>query len=213
MTAIWGPMGWMTLHSISVNYPENPSFADKAILKKFLDLFADTISCPSCKGHFSHMYRAYILKNPTWADSRYNLFLFVVRAHNTVNKRIDKPRPGTVFESLVSLREATKNKTPAEYRANYLTYLMKNWAREGGGEGFIQCGNVREMQKINNEYWNLRETGFSISFPEADVLQLIIPVSTYFSPYTQSNIHPTLGPMNQTMGFTLKGGKFSFGPR
>jgi hypothetical protein len=204
-------MGWMTLHSISVNYPEHPSFADKAIAKKFIDLFAETISCPSCKSHFMSIRKSYVMQYPNWADSRYNLFLFVVRAHNAVNKRIDKPCPGTVFESLVSLRAATKNKTPAEYRINYLNYLMNNWSRQGGGEGFIQMGNVREMIKINTEYWNSRETGFSVSFPEADVLTNIVPMPTYISPYTQTNVHPTLGAMRQTMGFVFKGGKFSFG--
>jgi len=42
-TKIWGPLGWMTLHSISAIYPEKPSFADMEILKKFMDFFAATI--------------------------------------------------------------------------------------------------------------------------------------------------------------------------
>jgi len=175
MTAVWGPLGWITLHSISVNYPEVPSVADKLIVKKFIDLFAETIACPSCKGHFTNMYRSYTSRYPNWADSRYNLFLFIVRAHNTVNRRIDKPRPATVLEALESLRAATKHKSPKEYRASYISYLYNNWSRQGGGEGFIQTGNVREIQKINNEYWNPRETGFSIFLPESDILQPITP--------------------------------------
>jgi hypothetical protein len=214
MTAFWGPMGWITLHSISVNYPENPNADDKAIVKKYLNLFAETISCPSCKSHFTNMYKSYTMANPNWADSRFNLFLFIARAHNTVNKRLDKPRASTVSESLSMLRLITQHKKPSEYRNNYLTYLTNNWIKEGGGEGMIQVGHVREMRKINEQYWNLRETEFSITLPEADILSPIVSASRLISPFTHTSIYiqPTTGTNMQTtpkIGFKFKGGKFS----
>lgn len=203
-------MGWITLHSISVNYPEYPKADDKAILKRFLDLFIETISCPSCKGHFGNMYKSYTLQTPSWADSRYNLFLFVVRAHNTVNKRLDKPRPSTVSECLASLQMATQLKKPADYRHSYISYLIGNWAKEGGGEGLIQVGHAKEMRRINQEYWNPRETGFSVLFPEADILQPIAASPRFVTPYTQLPMYTQPG---SSFGFKLKGGKFSFGAR
>jgi len=214
MTSFWGPMGWITLHSISVNYPENPNADDKAIVKKYLNLFAETISCPSCKSHFTNMYKSYTMVNPNWADSRFNLFLFITRAHNTVNKRLDKPRASTVSESLSMLRLITQHKKPSEYRNNYLTYLTNNWIKEGGGEGMIQVGHVREMRKINEQYWNLRETEFSITLPEADILSPIVSASRLISPFTHTSIYiqPTTGTNMQTtpnIGFKFKGGKFS----
>lgn len=207
-------MGWITLHSISVNYPENPNADDKAIVKKYLNLFAETISCPSCKSHFTNMYKSYTMANPNWADSRFNLFLFIARAHNTVNKRLDKPRASTVSESLSMLRLITQHKKPSEYRNNYLTYLTNNWIKEGGGEGMIQVGHVREMRKINEQYWNLRETEFSITLPEADILSPIVSASRLISPFTHTSIYiqPTTGTNMQTtpnIGFKFKGGKFS----
>lgn len=220
MTAVWGPLGWMTLHTISVNYPDNPSTADKLILKKFMDLFAETIACPSCKGDFTNMYKTYTSRNPAWANSKYELFLFVVRAHNTVNKKIDKPRPATVSEALESLRIATKDKSPKEYRAGYITYLYHNWSRMGGGEGFIQTGHVRELQKINNEYWNPRETGFSITFPEADVLQLVVPTPTVqMYPYTYKATATTSveqtepSKKNPSIGLVFKDGRLKLASR
>lgn len=215
MTSFWGPMGWITLHSISVNYPENPTADDKAIVKKYLNLFAETISCPSCKSHFTNMYKSYTMANPNWADSRFNLFLFIARAHNTVNKRLDKPRPSTVSESLSMLQLITQHKKPSEYRNSYLTYLTNNWTKEGGGEGMIHTGYVREMRKINEQYWNLRETEFSITLPEADILTPIVSASRIISPFTHTTmyIQPTIGTGMQTtpnIGFKFKGGKFSF---
>lgn len=218
MTAIWGPLGWLTLHSISVNYPEIPKLEDKAIVRKFIDLLAETISCPSCKSHFTSIYNTYTSQNLNWADSRYNLYLFIVRAHNTVNKRLDKPRPSTVAESLTMLQMATKLKAPSEYRNSYIKYLMNNWAREGGGEGMIQLGNVKEMRKINEQYWNLRETTFdNLEFPESDILTDIVSTPrferAYYLPSRQppignSAIHMTQQGQQPSVGLKFRGGRF-----
>jgi len=209
MTAVWGPMGWITLHSISANYPEVASNEDRSIVKRFVELFTETISCPSCKGHFSNMYKSYTMQNPNWADSRNNLVLFTLRAHNTVNKRLDKPRPSTVFQCLATLREITKLKSASDYRNSYLIYLGNNWVREGGGEGMIQMGHVREMRKINDQYWNPRETNFSISVPEADILTPIATINRMISPFTNTVLYSQ--PNTPMLGFKFKGGKFLFG--
>lgn len=65
---------------------------------------------------------------------------------------------------------------------------------------------VREMKKINDEYWNLRETNFDIQIPEQDVLQSITSTRTS----TGRNI-PGLTSSGEPVkvGFTLKSGRFS----
>jgi hypothetical protein len=207
MTAIWGPMGWMTLHSISLNYPENPSPADKSIVTKFLELFAETISCPSCKNHFTNMFKSYIVNNRGWNSSRNELFVFIARAHNTVNRRLDKPVQSTVNDCIAAIKINSQKTSLFEFRRSYLNYLMSNWGREGGGEGFIQMRNVQEMMKINMQYWNLRDVSINtITIPESDVLQNIAPVSKFTSPFSQQAIY-TNSPIN--VGFSLKFGKFS----
>ena len=199
-------MGWMTLHSISLNYPENPSPDDKVIVKKFLELFAETISCPSCKGHFTNMFKSYTLNNRGWNSSRGDLFMFIARAHNTVNRRLDKPVQSSVSECLAAIKMNSQKTSLFEFRKRYLNYLMSNWAREGGGEGFIQMRNVQEMIKINAQYWNLRDISISsITLPEDDVLQTISPAGKITSPVTQQTIY-TNKPIN--VGFSLKFGKF-----
>ena len=59
MTAIWGPLGWMTLHSISVCYPDNPSQHDVGILNQFMDAFTTSITCPHCKNDFENVFLKY----------------------------------------------------------------------------------------------------------------------------------------------------------
>lgn len=205
MTSIWGPLGWLTLHSISANYPESPTQADKLILKKYMGLFADTITCPSCKVHFGSMYQTYISRNPGWADSRSSLFTFICRAHNTVNTRLDKPIIRSVRDSIDTLLMLTKTTRASEYRKQYLVYLQRNWARPDS-EGFMMSAAVREMVKINNEYWNARETNFNIEIPEADVLHSIVPIrgsNGQVLPGLKSDGSPV------QVGFSLRSGRFS----
>jgi len=208
MTSRWGPMGWMTLHSISLNYPEIPSSEDKVILKRFLDKFAECITCPSCKHHFTTIFSNYQKRHPEWANSRFDLFLFTVRAHNTVNKRLDKPILTTVQDCLNTLKNVSKVTSFQTYRQNYCNYVLNNWARQLDGDGMIMASSAKEMIRINNEYWNLRETDInSISFPESNVME--------FVPENRDITPPGLGKvtLQTSVGFRFKAGKLSLGSR
>lgn len=154
MTSLWGPLGWMTLHSISLLYPEVPSQTDKDILNRYMILFRDSITCPYCHQHFKAMFQNYTISHPEWNSSRFNFFLFIVRAHNTVNLKLNKPKPATVQECLNMYRRNTQINSGFIYRQKYLEYLLRNWGREMTGDGMIHMGESREMKRITEEYWN-----------------------------------------------------------
>jgi hypothetical protein len=171
MTAIWGPMGWMTLHSISVCYPMYPSSEDIAILNQFMDAFKGSITCPHCKDDFESMFLKYKIKHPEWNISKYHLFLSIVRMHNTVNKKLNKPSPKSVSESLEFLRNATKYTSQKEFREKYIEHVFRNWIslRNTGSHATLALQNAGKMQKINSEYWDLREGSYDIELPESDI--------------------------------------------
>lgn len=159
-TKVWGPLGWMTLHSISAIYPENPTSGERMLLEKFIDSFRESITCIHCKRHFESMLLTYKRKHPEWSSSRYNLFLFVCRMHNTVNKRLDKPIIPTLNNCIEILKTSTKITTPSQYRNAYINYLIQNWSRQQGGEGLVNLGFAKQMRKINDEYFTPRDTGY-----------------------------------------------------
>lgn len=174
MTSLWGPLGWMTLHSVSLLYPESPSEADKQIVKRYVELFRDTLSCPYCHSHFTVILNNYITEHPEWLNSKFNFFLFVVRAHNTVNKRLSKPKPGSVQECLDTYAKNTQLTPGIMYRQKYLEYLSRNWSREMSGEGFMRLSQVRELRRITEEYWNRRADESTATFDmNANVLAFI----------------------------------------
>lgn len=172
MTKVWGPMGWMTLHSISVCYPEEPTPTDKQILNEFMNAFGGCITCIYCRQHFGTMFSEYKQSYPGWANSRYDLFLAVCRMHNAVNKRLDKPYPKTVEECLNSLKNATSYTSPRDFRERYVNYAIGDWSKiRSTAEGYAGFQNANTMKKINDEYWNNREVSYAnVKFPEADVL-------------------------------------------
>jgi hypothetical protein len=174
MSKLWGPLGWMTLHSISLIYPENPSHADKAIVGKFIELFAQTITCHFCKTHFEQMLVLYTSSYPDFLNSRQDLAVFIFRAHNTVNKRLDKPIIKTVADCLTTLKNNTLNTSLSAFRSSYIEYLLRNWGREGSGSGMIVKHAANEMKRINNEYFVPREIDLnSIQLHEDNVLETI----------------------------------------
>lgn len=173
MTALWGPLGWMTLHSVSINYPDSPSEIEKQICRRFLEMFSETISCHICKTHFIRMLQTYKVTHPEYLNSKQDFFLFTVRAHNTVNKRLDKPTVKSVAEALKTLQQATSQTSPAEYRQKYIDYLKRIWGSDISSNGLFMRQKIRELEKINTDYWCLRETSYVQFFYEADVLQYI----------------------------------------
>jgi hypothetical protein len=210
MAKIWGPLGWMTLHSISINYPQNPSAEDRAILEQFMGNFTESITCNNCKTHFQDMFVSYKRKYPQWSSSRREFFLFVCRAHNTVNKRIDKPVIASVAECINAIKNNTRNTSLRQFRKNYIVYLLNTWSRFHTFDGMNMTRVARELEKINNSYWDLRETDLSVfEMGEGDVTEFIKDTTTVqsiglgFPSITRGT--------NVSVGFKFKGGRLRLG--
>ena len=197
----------MTLHSISAIYPEQPTAEEKLILQKFMENFRESITCNHCKGHFTSMFNSYRNMHPEWNSSRFDFFLFICRAHNTVNKRLDKPVLPTLQACIERLQEIEKVTPAASYRNAYITYLINNWTREGTGEALMFLGCAKTLLKINNEYFSPRDSGFSS-------LRFIADASvTDFIPedprrYNAGNNIPNAASFTPTMRIGLVGGVF-----
>jgi hypothetical protein len=155
------------------------------------------------------MLNMYKRSYPNWLNSRYDFFLFVCRAHNTVNRRIDKPIIPTLSECLKTFQSNVKLTSPAQYRQAYLNYLINNWSREQSGESFMRIAHVREMKKINDQYWNVREIDVNsiVFLADTDVTQPILQDRKQFSP---SQSIPLLA-NNSNIQIGFKNGRLKLG--
>ena len=177
MTAIWGPLGWMTLHSIATSYPEVPSPAERQLVSTWLDLFRDTITCPYCKDHFTDMLAAYRRQYPNMLDSRQSFTVATFRMHNSVNRRLNKPIYNSVEECMSILKNNIKNRTAQDYRVSYNNHIMRYWRTQQDTTGIVTLKKVLEMKKIEIEYIQYRDTKFDVTI-QPDIVVLPSDVMT-----------------------------------
>ena len=171
MTAIWGPLGWMTLHSTAFAYPESPSNSERDLMYSWLDMFRDTITCSTCKGHFTEMLGKYRSQFPNMLQSRHEFVMFTFRAHNAVNKRLNKPVYPSVEDCMTTLRNNVKSRTAREYRVSYINHITRYWKTYQDVTGIVALKKVREMRRIEDEYVGMRDTNFTVDIrPDVVVL-------------------------------------------
>ena len=85
---IWGPTAWLFLHTITFNYPNNPTNNDKLNYKNFFYLLSDIIPCNYCK----HNFKIHMKKLPIEdaLNNKNSLVKWLFNIHNLTNKHLNK---------------------------------------------------------------------------------------------------------------------------
>jgi len=172
MTSIWGPLGWMTLHSVASCYPDTPLQSEKTLMNTWLDMFQSTITCPSCREHFGTTLGSYRRQYPQMLSSREEFLLFTFRAHNTVNRQLNKPIHQTVAACFEQLRNNVKTRSARDYRTAYINHIQRFWRTLQDASGFTALKKINEMRKIEYEYLQRHDNNFEIIIPENIVVLL-----------------------------------------
>jgi len=176
MTTIWGPLGWMTLHSAASLYPDAPTEAERQLMIKWLDLFRDTITCPSCQGHFVELLQNYRAQFPNMLYTRSDFMLFTFRAHNAVNRRLNKPIYQSVQACFDVLRKNVQFNKSNTFRITYINHITRHWRTFQDAAGMAAMKKIHEMKKIENNYMSPRSNEFEVMIPEDNVVVQITPV-------------------------------------
>lgn len=201
MTAVWGPLGWMTLHSVATLYPVEPTRGEQDLMNAWLDMFRDTITCPSCREHFASMLATYRQSFPNMLASRHNFAMFSFRAHNAVNRRIHKPVHPDVESCMNLLKNNVKTRTARDYRVSYLTHITRHWNVYRDITGISALRKIAEMNKIERDYFGSRDNNFVVELA-ADVV--VLPQDAFDrTPRESGPQRPLLRPPLQ--GFRLTG--------
>ena len=58
---IWGPPAWTFLHTVTYNYPENPTDNDKRNFYNFFMSLQHVLPCNKCKAHYQQNIQKYDL--------------------------------------------------------------------------------------------------------------------------------------------------------
>lgn len=89
LTTVWGPPKWHYLHTMSFNYPVNPTEDDKQHYKTYIESLQYTLPCKYCRQNFQQNLKVLpitreVLKN------RENFSRYIYNLHNLVNKMLKK---------------------------------------------------------------------------------------------------------------------------
>ena len=86
----WGPHGWLFLHTVTMNYPKEPTNEDKTLYRKFFSSLKRVLPCEKCAYH----YYEHIKDDPIEPalESRDSLVRWLIKIHNKVNEDLGKPQ-------------------------------------------------------------------------------------------------------------------------
>jgi len=98
-TRVWGPAGWLFLHSIAQNYPWKPTEEQKVNYYNFFKLTGNVLPCRYCR----ESYQQFISEPGTTLtmssmDSRKTLVTWLYKIHNKINKKLDVKEHPTLKE-------------------------------------------------------------------------------------------------------------------
>ena len=85
----WGPHAWIFLHSITMNYPKEPTEKDKLIYVNFFKELQNILPCEKCAYHYKRHLEDYPIEEAL--GSREAMIQWLINIHNEVNKELDKP--------------------------------------------------------------------------------------------------------------------------
>jgi len=89
LTTVWGPMMWSYLHTMSFNYPVNPSADDKKHYRDFIISLQYVLPCKYCRMNLANNFKKNPIQ-PCHMESRNTFSRYIYDLHETVNKMLKK---------------------------------------------------------------------------------------------------------------------------
>jgi hypothetical protein len=133
MTSVWGPAAWHLLHTISFNYPVNPTPEDKRHYREFLRSFGKVLPCGKCRENLKDT----LIRMPITDDvmaSRECFSKFIYRLHNDVNARLKKTRPNPSYSDVRDQYEVFRARCGKPEVSN-TKHTTRKSKRKGRGAG------------------------------------------------------------------------------
>ena len=89
MTSIWGPPMWHILHTISFNYPVEPTKEHKVNYYNFYSNLVNVLPCKYCRDNLCNNFKKFPL-NKSVFKNRDSLSRYIYELHETINKMLGK---------------------------------------------------------------------------------------------------------------------------
>ena len=116
LTSVWGPPLWHVLHTISFNYPVNPTLQHKKNYMKFIHNLKYVLPCKYCRMNLKKNFKSLPL---TMKDmkNRHTFSLYVYNLHEHVNKMLHK-KSNLTFEEVRERYEHFRSRCTKDTKKN-----------------------------------------------------------------------------------------------
>jgi hypothetical protein len=98
LTSVWGPSLWHYLHTMSFNYPENPTEVQKKYHNQFIKSLKYVLPCKYCRINLRNNLKAVPL-NETALKNRENFSKWMYDLHEHINTMLKK-KSGLSYEDV-----------------------------------------------------------------------------------------------------------------
>jgi hypothetical protein len=89
LTTVWGPSTWHLLHTMSFNYPVNPSNKDKINYRNFILNLQNVLPCGKCRNNLKLNFKKLPLRRQDMKN-RATFSLYIYKLHELVNTMLGK---------------------------------------------------------------------------------------------------------------------------
>jgi hypothetical protein len=137
LTAVWGPGMWHFLHTMSFNYPVNPTLEDKKNYREFIMNLRHILPCKYCRQNLANNLKLNPLTMVGMKD-RDSFSRYIYKLHETVNKMLGKTS-GLSFcdvrERYEHFRSRCTDEKPKLFDVNSIKYkqTLKNKKKKEKG--------------------------------------------------------------------------------
>jgi len=114
LTTVWGPGMWHYMHTMSFNYPVNPTCDDKAHYMDFILSLRNVLPCGKCRKNLCVNFKKLPLKMKHMA-SRETFSKYIYDLHELINKMLHK-KSGLTFEQVRERYEHFRARCAKSYK-------------------------------------------------------------------------------------------------
>ena len=114
LTTIWGPSMWHYLHTMSFNYPVNPTCDDKKNYMAFILNLQNVLPCGKCRKNLKKNLKKLPLETKNM-ESRDTFSKYIYDLHELINKMLNK-KSGLTYDMVRDRYENFRSRCTKSYK-------------------------------------------------------------------------------------------------
>lgn len=139
LTSVWGPSMWHSLHTISFNYPINPTKEDKNNYREFILQLRNVLPCKYCRINLEKNFKSLPLTMDVMKN-RESFSRYIYNLHELINRMLHKKSTLTYcdvreryehFRARCTLDEMKEKIFSEKNIKNYTSKTLKNKKENG----------------------------------------------------------------------------------